>query len=419
MFHRMAFGALALLGATTVLCSCSSRSVGSDPSDPVDPVDPVPECTVLSYTFDIHYLNNELVNLEPMPLEASGSWVYYTDTGTGGSNSPDDPEIFVVNTDTEAVSQVTADDRQTRLLDADGRAVLWADSAGVYGEPSTLYFQPDAEQLVELGQYSLHYPIDSMGFYTEAPHRLVDGRTAAWSSDTGVYYYDGAQVIEILRTESPNWALPYLRDGTVVFALWDGNDNEIHRWRDGTLEQLTDNNLPDDRPGVSDGRVFWACNASICVWDEADPEVRVLDTGDWCHEPDADQGQAVWICDDQVKVYDGETVSQLTSTDQIRSGPRIQNGRIVWLEIQREDPPDYYTERGRIQFSDGTDIYEVATIGLPCIYCGAYWPPVGFSFTGELIAWTYALQPDDPDSPDHYGVGFSAYAKVQEITDCE
>lgn len=413
MFHRKSLATLAVLGATTVLCACSSRSVGSDS------VDPGEECTVQSYAFSIHYLNNELVYLEPMPLEASGSWVYYTATGTGGSNSPDDAEIYTVNTDTAAVSQLTADDRHTRLLDADGRAVLFADGAAAYGEPTTLVFQPDDQQTIELGDYVLRYPIESMSWYTVTPHRLVDGRTAAWTAEHGVYYYDGNSVIEILRTEGPNFGLPYVREGNVVFAAWDGHDLEIHRWRDGTLERITDNDVPDDRPVMSGGRIFWVCDGDICSWDEADPQVLVLDSGEWCHEPDTDQGQAVWICDDQVKLYDGETVSQLTSTDQIRTGARIREGRLLWIEIQREDPPDYYTELGRLQFSDGRDIYEVATIGLPCIYCGAYWPPIGLSFTGELIAWTYAMRPNDPDPPDHYEVSLSAYAKITEITDCE
>ena len=138
-----------------------------------------------------------------------------------------------------------------------------------------------------------------------------------------------------------------------------------------------------------------------------------------CLDPVTHNGKAAWICNRHVKFFDGTRVTRVgpDRADIDPVGLRLQNGRLAWIEVYFGEPPDYGMELGDIRFWDGQSIYEVATIALPCMYCDAYWPPIEFSFSGDLLAWSYAMQPDDPEWP-WYGDGNCAYARIIETITC-
>jgi hypothetical protein len=124
---------------------------------------------VTSYAFDVRFIDVQWADLSPLPLAAAGEQVYYTTGGTLGANAPEDPEIFALDTRSEVVSQLTADDRHTVLLDAADGAVLYREADSLWAEPARLKLRPATGPVVDLGSHPVYATEYGLGWYTPAP----------------------------------------------------------------------------------------------------------------------------------------------------------------------------------------------------------------------------------------------------------
>jgi len=67
---------------------------------------------------------------------------------------------------------------------------------------------------------------------------------------------------------------------------------------------------------------------------------------------------------------------------------------------------------GTLVFSDGEHELTIASVGLPCVYCDAYWPPLQIALSGDVLAWSYAIA---DDSAPH--VRSSAYGYTRLVAE--
>ena len=74
-----------------------------------------------------------------------------------------------------------------------------------------------------------------------------------------------------------------------------------------------------------------------------------------------DNGQIVWVDEHQVYFFNGEETIQITNNDDTiflsaypNSGPRIDNGTIVWSQSDGKDTEIYYTQVSNSTGNDGT-----------------------------------------------------------------
>jgi hypothetical protein len=129
----------------------------------------------------------------------------------------------------------------------------------------------------------------------------ADGSSLAWVASGDVYLHDGEETERLTR-----WLLDGLVPASRVAlsgptVVWEAG-GDLHRYHLGKLDVLTDASYPGSRQGffdldASDGRV---------VWSDA--------VGD----------------DQEIFLFDGEEVLQLTDDDAQQYFPRISGGRVVW-----------------------------------------------------------------------------------------
>lgn len=293
--------------------------------------------------------------------------------------------------------------------------------------------------ITQLGSYGLQIPFWGMDMYTAPPRQMLHRGQVAWSEvihhpgvgifQQMVYRHDGGEVeqISIGKDQGYPSSAAYISEGVIVWSQWDGDDTEIMRYKDGEVIQLTDDDSPDDSP-VTDGElVLWRCDEGICGWRGG--EIMRLDQGS-CSSPDLHQGQAAWSCDNRVTLYEGGKVRRVaeglepdpggdldgaprppTST----SSARIRAGRVLWVES--DSTQDYGGGLGKLRLYDGQRVIDVAQVGLPCMVCDAYWPPLAIALSDKLIAWSYAMAEDPASREAPYpgdGRQQCAYAEIQQ-----
>jgi hypothetical protein len=204
----------------------------------------------------------------------------------------------------------------------------------------------------------------------------------------------------------------------MVWSASDGKDHEIYLYRDGKVHRLTDNITQDRYPVLDGDRVFWSCDEKICTWSSGE-EVQVIDQGA-CGAPAAHQGKAAWICDNQVALYDQsepQEVRHLTTRDAdllVRSSVRLNSGRVVWLE-QRDLAANGYPLGGTLVLWDGHKAIDLTEVGLPCVYCNAYWPPLRLALSESVVAWSYATPGMTGAKPPYE---LCAYAELERYPHC-
>jgi hypothetical protein len=346
-------------------------------------------------------------NYSPDPvLTTSDGLIVYTDKRTLGSNSASDTDIFMLHPATGGTEQITGDDQETILYGVDGSSILYSREVNSYPKKRQLVLRL-GKKTVFLGEHNLDY-FDA-NLFAFGPARPVDGDQAAWRTKDAIHFFDGSQVRKVaaLAQKAYHGSGPYLEGGALVWSAWDGEDLEVFLFKDGQTHKLTENSTPDRYPVVSNGRVYWSCEAGICSW--AEGAVTVLDKGK-CGPPDTHRGSAAWICDNRVTLYDGHAVKRITSGGDKngRSAVRVHSGRLIWIEI-RDPKQSPYQGQATLVFSDTRTQQDVAEVGLPCLACSAYWPPLSLSLSSGLFAWNYAAPLPSAKPPyDH-----CAYAEIQ------
>ena len=119
----------------------------------------------------------------------------------------------------------------------------------------------------------------------------------------------------------------------VVWQAFDGRDSEIMLFDGTQTVQLTNNDLPDEAPRISGNNVVWRYQKV--------PNVDDQDL-DWARE---------------IMFYDGLTVRQLTDNDLADHRPYISGSNVVWWQ--------QYANDGEIMLFDGDTIPPVDRQRLP------------------------------------------------------
>jgi hypothetical protein len=399
------------------LTHCSQRTVVELVGDGASSLDD-PDCDHVTSVKPIKQLAcSDGMYSSGVVLDVTGGQVVFTNRSTFGSNSATDLDLFVLSAKSGAIQQLTGDYNDTYLLGTDGDAVLFARSTKDK-QRHQLYLRK-GQQIVDLGSHVVSM-FPGAGMYTYAPTRPVRDGRAAWRTTEGIFVYDGSAVSKVAGTEhAGSGGFPYLDGEAMVWSASDGKDHEIylHLARTGKVHRLTDNTTQDRYPVLDGGRVFWSCDEKICTWSSADG-VKVIDEGA-CSAPHAQQGTAVWICDNQVTLYDQgdpQELRHLTSRDAdtlIRSGARVHSGRVLWLE-HRDLKAKGYPLEGTLVLWDGHAPRDLAKVGLPCIYCSAYWPPLMLAISDRVVAWSYAV----PGSSSKPPYELCAYAELETYQRC-
>lgn len=377
-----------VLGA---LAGCGSRSLQA-----TDGVSDGASCAVSGHRLsEVHLLSGgEPLFAENGGVIADGASLYYGARATTASNSADDLDLFRVDTRTETQAQLTADELETVLLGARQGALLFAERArGVdYTTPWRLRLRR-GDGSVDLGDQALRY-LGHYDLYSEPERQLFDGVSAAWATEQGVLVYDGESVSTVAAAKLAT--SPFIAGGTLVWSAHDGKDYEVYRARGGAVERLTANTIEDHDPVLVGEEVLWRCGAEICR--ARGGERDVLDTGG-CSSPAAGGGSAAWGCKGHVARYTpGQPLLTLERPDAEPAAVRVDGTRLAWVEP--DDKTESFPAQGRLLFSDGASPVEVARVGLPCLYCDAYWPPLRVSLRGEVLAWSYAMT-GSPTQPAH------------------
>jgi hypothetical protein len=335
-------------------------------------------------------------------------WVLYTARQTSSSNSDFDLDLFGRRPATGQLEQLTADDQDTELLAAGEGDVLYRS----YSQPTTsqLYFRSKS-QVVPLGaDFGAMGGFHSM--YASRPARLISQGAVVWRGAAAINLFDGvsSQVIASIPS-SASVELDH-QAGSVAWSAWDGNDLEMYLYRNGAVTQLTQNQVADRDPQLWGSGVLWMCGESVCQWEAG--TTRELDSGK-CTDLVAGPGRAAWVCDGQVMIFDGKALRAVTGSrgdKMTRAGLHLDGDRLLWLEV--EPDADMYHGRGKVYFWGGEQPMLVAEVGLPCLYCDAFWPPLELALSGELAAWSYHLD----GQPLAYPRNRCAYTSIRRQLDC-
>jgi hypothetical protein len=391
------------LVAISALGACGGpRAVGVDPSAPAATPDAGGGATCEVVGFELGEVvevgESRLIGEPGATVLASGATVLYTDRTTLGANAPGDLEIFAVQVDAPGREQLSADDGDSVLVGAgvgpgSVPGVLWAELApgARYDDPVRLRYRT-ADRDVPLGEFRGLYDALYFGGYAGAgygalPRRQVDPARIAWQADGAIYSFDGETVSELARVSGDRAGPPFVAGEAIAWTSRDG-DSEVFAYRDGRAAQLTDDVVEDLGPVVAAGQVIWLCGASICADDGSGR--RVLDEGA-CQVPASDGAQAVWICDGQVKRYDGRQVQQVSAGKASRHAPRIAGALVAWVE-DRTPQQSPYSARGTLVLAAGGAQRDVGELALPCVVCDRYDPPLDIALTSEAIAWRTPLR---------------------------
>lgn len=121
-----------------------------------------------------------------------------------------------------------------------------------------------------------------------------------------------------------------------------------------TINQITDNNIIDTDPQISEGNIVWSANDGN---------------------------------DDEIFLYDGNSITQLTDNEVFESFPQISGDNLVWQQTQN-DPFSINTSDGsRVIFYDGTTTRTLASrenIIFP-----------GISISGDSVVWVEFAETQD------------------------
>ncbi len=393
-------GSRSLVVLLGLVAGCDHRALPPDPGAP---------CELLGHRLsEVRILDGgEGIYREFGGLVADGASILYGARRTTGSNSAADLDLFRLDARSGRSDQLTLDELDTALLDARQGEVLYAErsAGGAFMAPFRLRLRRGAET-VELGEHALQL----LGYYegyAEADRRLLDGGTVAWATETAVHAFDGERTLTLASTKHAT--MPFVSAGTIVFAASDGKDSEIYRYRAGTLEQLSANELDDRAPVVVADEVLWRCGLDICR--RRGTETEVVASGE-CSAPAAGGGSAAWGCAGRISRYTpGQPLETIARPGAKPTGVRVHGRLLAWIEAEIGDG---YHEQGTLYFSDGARTQEVARVGLPCLYCDAYWPPLQLSLSDEALAWTYAI----PSAPGATPGGTEAYVQIIAESAC-
>lgn len=242
-----------------------------------------------------------------------------------------------------------------------------------------------------------------------------------WRGQDGVYLFDGRVTARVGGLPAAGAGEPTLDDAVaaVEAPAGDGGPRAVYVIRDGVAAVLPSPRGSSSAPVVSGERIFYLSGGAAILHELSSGQTRELDPGP-CHNLDAQGGQAVFSCgapDGGIDVlvghrvvwFDGATTRLVPTSGRV-FWPRIRGGVIAW--VQSQDPNAGCQPPGEGQLMAwlaGTSTpSQIAETGLPCLCCGAYWPPLRIELGERFIAWSYGRD----GSPVFSEPGRIGYARV-------
>ncbi|MDJ0568856.1 MAG: carbohydrate-binding protein [Pleurocapsa sp. MO_192.B19] len=158
----------------------------------------------------------------------------------------------------------------------------------------------------------------------------------------------------------------------MVWSASDGNDNEIYLYNGSETIQLTDNDVNDDNPQVSDGNVAWLSyegepnyhyypDNAIYLYDGTST-TRLTDADTVINEFDLSGNQLAWSDSDgkdsEIYFYDGTGVTQLTRNSLSESSPQISGNNIVWSAYDEGDSEIYLYDGSEVTQLTDNNTYD-------------------------------------------------------------
>jgi hypothetical protein len=134
--------------------------------------------------------------------------------------------------------------------------------------------------------------------------------------------HDGSKTIQLTNNNTQDSFPNINNNGYVVWAGYDGNDDEIFLYNSSKTIQLTDNDYKDIFPDINDnGYMVWAGKSGAFDY-EKDGNYRFNEF--------------------EIFLYDGSKTIQLTNNNTQDSFPNINNnGYVVWQGVDRLRKDDY------------------------------------------------------------------------------
>jgi hypothetical protein len=400
---------------------CGSSAI---PGGPTQAGLPDARCGPTTLSFVLGAVDGASLDWGRQPIVAQGL-VYLHRRATFQSNANTDLEVFALEPQTGVETQVTANDVDEWLLDANDGALLLVRRRDTSGGWELLYRDAVREVSLDATTSSPGPGVDYG--WDGQPVRLVRRDRAAWRTQDTVYYYDGYRVTSISSGLHGNNA-PYLEGNTVVWAASGGGGREIYQHTPDGTRRITNNSVDDWAPVASASRVFWLSGRAVHLREDRTGEVRVLAEGP-CSPPAAYQGMAVFACDGPPQAvepgllgrrlwfFDGSSLREVPTLGGLVYSPRLCGRRIAWIEYMNADSLCYPPREpsGTVVFwsgEEGSAPQALGRVGSPCMCCNAIWPPAYLGLECDLLAWNYA-QSSEPER----GAGIG-YAVVHEQREC-
>ncbi|HET7617997.1 MAG TPA: glycoside hydrolase family 38 C-terminal domain-containing protein [Vicinamibacterales bacterium] len=167
---------------------------------------------------------------------------------------------------------------------------------------------------------------------------------AGWDGhDDEIFLFDG-ETTRALTSNARDDRAPHVdQDGVVVWQGWDGQDFEIFRWDGVAVQQLTDNAIDDTAPQIASGLVTWQAGAGtkdIYMW-RAGVTLKLSDNVYDDVAPRTDGQHVVWQAYDgsdyEIVLWNGSTVVPLTNNSEDDVTPDIFGGQVVWIGYDGHD----------------------------------------------------------------------------------
>lgn len=328
-----------------------------------------------------------------------------------------DHEIISVDPRTGQETRLTDDDEDDLILGAERETFLQLQR----GTPASIVFRTGTFT-IELGPADFSpYSFDFDGW---RPHQLAYSR-AAWTWNDEVIFWERGSPQTLFKGEA--LSTPTVGEEEVAWLARGPRSTEVHMWGPAGLRQITDDAAQDSAPVWSRGQLFWLSERSVMRYDRTTGEVTKIHDGP-CLAPSASDGRAVFACTttseypplmSHLFLFDGTSTREIPL---LRAGgqvfaPRNQGSRVAWLEYDADfDACNYSTsEVGSIAYIDlrtMTAPIEITRVGSGCWCCDSYWPASTLSFEGDVLAWSYGIDPARPEETR----GGTGYAWVESPT---
>lgn len=235
-----------------------------------------------------------------------------------------DFEIALYNHKDQAITQLTDNNLSDSWPRISGNNIVWQGYDGTDWE-IFIYDGNDITQLTD----------NIWGDYKPD----VSGTNVTWhanpnSEDYEIFFYDGLEILQ-LTDNVHNDELPRISGPNIAWRRYDGNDYEIFYFNkdSNSITQLTDNDISEGNPQISDTCLLWTCGSESNLYDgQSITPLPVTSTAR------LSGSKVIWHCPDYLDIFiydhvDGIT-TKLTNDDLRDFYSRISGNNVAWITTE-------------------------------------------------------------------------------------